>query len=177
MDFKQAETKFKQLKAQFDAGNLTENAFKAKLEEFMIRDERGDWWMIGYETERWYRNNGTDWVQADPPGSLAQAPVRTSTSNWTAMFLVTLGWAIGGRSAGGSTGGGTIISARLAEQPPEQSVGLLLGLSCTADKFVLIGKTSYGSPWAGCSGEPLAGLLARRLPRPAALRSVGLFLE
>jgi hypothetical protein len=76
MDFKQAETKFKQLKAQFDAGALTENAFKAKLEELMIRDERGDWWMIGYETEQWYRNDGTDWVQADPPGSLAARGIR-----------------------------------------------------------------------------------------------------
>jgi hypothetical protein len=100
MDFKQAETKFKQLKAQFDAGALTENAFKARLEELMIRDERGDWWMIGYETERWYRNNGTDWVQADPPGSLVQEPIRTSTSNWSATFWVTLGWVIGGAIGG-----------------------------------------------------------------------------
>lgn len=101
MDFRQAETKFKQLKAQFDTGVLTENAFKAKLEELMIRDERGDWWMIGYETERWYRNNGTDWVQADPPGILSQEPLRTSTSNWSAMFWVTLGWIIGGALGGG----------------------------------------------------------------------------
>jgi hypothetical protein len=98
MDFKQAETKFKQLKAQFDAGALTENAFKAKLEELMIRDESGDWWMIGYETERWYRNDGTDWVQADPPGSLAQEASRAS--GWNAMFWVTLGWTIGGTLGG-----------------------------------------------------------------------------
>jgi hypothetical protein len=99
MDFKQAETKFKQLKAQFDSGTLTENAFKAKLEELMIRDERGDWWMIGYETERWYRNDGTNWVQADPPGSIPQEQARMS--NWAAMFWGTLGWAIAGALGGG----------------------------------------------------------------------------
>jgi hypothetical protein len=98
MDFKQAETKFKQLKAQFDAGALTENAFKAKLEELMIRDEGGDWWMIGYETEQWYRNDGTDWVQTDPPGSPSEEAVQIS--NWSAMYWVTLGWIIGGAIGG-----------------------------------------------------------------------------
>jgi hypothetical protein len=98
MDFKQAETKFKQLKAQFEAGALTENAFKAKLEELMIRDERGDWWMIGYETEQWYRNDGTDWVQTDPPGSQAGEPALPS--NWASYFWVTLGWIIGGAIGG-----------------------------------------------------------------------------
>jgi hypothetical protein len=101
MDFKQAETNFKQLKAQFEAGKLTENAFKARLEELMVQDEQGSWWMIGYETEKWYRNDGTDWVQADPPVSLSQEPLRTATTNWAAMFWVTLGWAIAGSIGGG----------------------------------------------------------------------------
>lgn len=98
MDFKQAEKKFKELKAQFESGALTENAFKAKLEELMVRDERGDWWMIGYETERWYRNDGTNWVQDDPPGSLSQESVHMS--DWSAMFWATLGWIVGGTIGG-----------------------------------------------------------------------------
>lgn len=53
MDFKQVETEFKHLKAQYDTGALTENAFKSKLEGLMIRDENGNWWMVGYETEHW----------------------------------------------------------------------------------------------------------------------------
>lgn len=65
MDFKQAEERFKQLKAQFEAGELTESEFKTQLEELMVQDEQGSWWMIGYETERWYRYDGTDWVQTD----------------------------------------------------------------------------------------------------------------
>jgi alpha-glucoside transport system substrate-binding protein len=72
MDFQQAEKRFKQLKAQFEAGTLTETEFKTQLEELMVQDERGDWWMIGYETERWYRHDGTNWVQADPPGKGSQ---------------------------------------------------------------------------------------------------------
>jgi hypothetical protein len=72
MDFKQAQASFKHLKVQFEAGTLNESEFKAQLEELMVQDEQGSWWMIGYETERWYRHDGKSWVQADPPGSLTQ---------------------------------------------------------------------------------------------------------
>jgi hypothetical protein len=60
MDFKQAEKRFKQLKAQFTEGTLSEAKFKAQLEELMLQDERGSWWLIGYETEQWYRHDGKD---------------------------------------------------------------------------------------------------------------------
>lgn len=75
MNFKQAENKFKQLKAQFAAGTLNEAEFKAQLEELMLQDDQGNWWMIGYETERWYRYDGTNWVQAEPPGNFSQKPI------------------------------------------------------------------------------------------------------
>jgi hypothetical protein len=77
MDFKQAGEKFAYLKAGFEAGIFSESEFKSKLEDLMVRDEQGQWWMIGYETERWYRYDGTNWVQADPPSSAspAAAPV------------------------------------------------------------------------------------------------------
>jgi hypothetical protein len=74
MDFQQAEKRFRQLKNQFESGTLSEPEFKTQLEELMVQDERGDWWMIGYETERWYRHDGKAWVQTDPPGSSSQKP-------------------------------------------------------------------------------------------------------
>ena len=73
MDFKQADEQFKKLKARFTAGELTETQFKAQLQDLMVQDTQGTWWMIGYETERWYRHDGTNWVQADPPEGLAPA--------------------------------------------------------------------------------------------------------
>jgi hypothetical protein len=73
MDFKQAGEKFTYLKAGFEAGIFSESEFKSKLEDLMVRDEQGQWWMIGYETERWYRYDGANWVQADPPGSASPA--------------------------------------------------------------------------------------------------------
>lgn len=94
MDFKQAENKFKQLKGQFESGILTETEFKTKLEDLMIQDEQGIWWIIGYETGRWYRHNGKSWVQADLPTKLSQKSRPTPT--WTAIIWITLGWAIAG---------------------------------------------------------------------------------
>jgi hypothetical protein len=74
MKFNEAEEKFRGLKARFAAGHLTEPDFKAQLEELMVEDEGGSWWMLGYETERWYRYDGTSWVQADPPGMQQPEP-------------------------------------------------------------------------------------------------------
>jgi hypothetical protein len=39
MDFARVEAEFGRLKAQFESGALTEEAFKAQLEELMIEDE------------------------------------------------------------------------------------------------------------------------------------------
>ena len=69
MDFSLAEEKFKQLKTKFEAGTLSESDFNAQLEKMMVQDDQGDWWMIGYETEQWYRHDGKDWVKSDPQGS------------------------------------------------------------------------------------------------------------
>ena len=73
MDFKQAEERFEALKSKFAEGTLSEADFKAQLEELMIQDEKGGWWMIGYETGQWYRNDGEDWVRAEPPGHIPRS--------------------------------------------------------------------------------------------------------
>ena len=75
MDFPQVEEQFKALKEQFTAGKLDEAAFKAQLNELMVQDGQGRWWMIGYETGQWYMHDGTAWVRADPP---ARAPAKPS---------------------------------------------------------------------------------------------------
>ncbi len=62
MDFKTVEQKYKELRSQFKAGQLTDQEYKDRLKELMIQDEQGRWWMIGYETGRWSYHDGTDWV-------------------------------------------------------------------------------------------------------------------
>ena len=74
MDFGQADEKFKQLKARYKAGELTEAEFKSQLQDLMVQDEGGAWWMIGYETGQWYVHDGQHWYRdAYRPGDIAAA--------------------------------------------------------------------------------------------------------
>lgn len=89
MDFNQAEEKFRDLKVRFAAGELTEADLKAHLEDLMVEDEGGNWWTLGYETERWYRYDGTNWVLADPPESRAQEPAKVQPTKTEAASPAT----------------------------------------------------------------------------------------
>jgi hypothetical protein len=55
------------LRRQVADGLLTEDECKARMRELMVEDSDGNWWMVGYETGEWYRHDGTDWIQANPP--------------------------------------------------------------------------------------------------------------
>ena len=78
MTFTETEAEFRQLKTQYDAGDLSETDFKARLEELMVQDEQGRWWMIGYETGQWYVHDGEKWVRAEPPASQSQPTATTA---------------------------------------------------------------------------------------------------
>ena len=65
--FAQIEGEVARLRQALVAGRLTEQQVKAQLHELMVQDEHGNWWMVGYETGKWYRHDGTDWVLSDPP--------------------------------------------------------------------------------------------------------------
>ena len=76
MDFSQVEAEFQRLKGQFEAGAITEDEFKAQLEELMIEDEEGKWWIIGYETGQWYYHDGEKWVPGEPLRPPTRPPTR-----------------------------------------------------------------------------------------------------
>jgi tetratricopeptide (TPR) repeat protein len=67
MDFFQVEATFAKLKAQYEAGDLSEEEFKAQLQELMVQDEQDRWWIIGYQSGLWHYHDGQQWVQDDPP--------------------------------------------------------------------------------------------------------------
>ena len=66
-DFSRVEAEFKRLKAQFGSGDLTESEFKSQLEDLMIEDGQGRWWILGYESGLWYYHDGKQWIQSEPP--------------------------------------------------------------------------------------------------------------
>jgi len=102
MDFSQIAAEFHELKAQYDAGGLSEADFKARLQDLMIQDELGRWWMIGYETGQWYVHDGGGWVRKEPDSAAGQ-PANTPgpvIKFWPVLLIgaaisLLVGWAIG----------------------------------------------------------------------------------
>ena len=64
--FKETENKYIELKSSLDAGTITSEDLKVKLKKMMIRDDDGNYWMIGSNTGKWYIYNGSDWKEKDP---------------------------------------------------------------------------------------------------------------
>ncbi len=72
--FQQVEAQIRELRAQRDQGMIDQGQFESALRELMIFDEReGVYWMMGADTEIWYKydNNTGQWMVAQPPRSAA----------------------------------------------------------------------------------------------------------
>ena len=78
MNFQEAEGEYKKLKAQVDAGALTEEQFEARLQALMVQDEQGRWWTIGGATGQWYVHDGVNWVIGEPSTPATPPPVQPS---------------------------------------------------------------------------------------------------
>ena len=76
MNFQEAEGEYKKLKAQLDAGALTEDQFEARLQALMVQDGQGRWWTIGGATGQWYVHDGANWVIGEPAAPATPPPAR-----------------------------------------------------------------------------------------------------
>jgi membrane peptidoglycan carboxypeptidase len=68
----------RQMQAQ---GQIAPQELEARLQQFTILDPQGNWWMIGLDTDQWYRYNNSNgqWDLATPPVPLDAGAVRTET--------------------------------------------------------------------------------------------------
>lgn len=67
MDFRDAESRFRRLKAQLDAGEMDADEFEVQLRRLQVIDEQGRYWMIGAQSGLWYFYDGAKWVASEPP--------------------------------------------------------------------------------------------------------------
>ncbi len=64
--FKQAETRYQELKVQMEKRESNADEMKKKLKEIMITDEEGNYWMIGGKTGKWYTYSESEWKEDTP---------------------------------------------------------------------------------------------------------------
>jgi len=65
--FRETQDQVRALRARFQAGEITRDELQAQLRQLMILDENRVWWMMGVETDTWYKFENGDWVVATPP--------------------------------------------------------------------------------------------------------------
>ncbi len=65
--FDRVEEEVTGLRHRYHQGKLTREALQAELRKLMLLDEQGYWWMIGVESDVWYRHENGQWVRAERP--------------------------------------------------------------------------------------------------------------
>lgn len=66
-EFRQVENSFRDLRRRFKEKEISRREFIDQLKKLRLRDESGQYWMIGAQSGKWYRFDGRDWVRQDPP--------------------------------------------------------------------------------------------------------------
>ncbi len=66
--FRDAEDKIRNLREQYQQGAITRDQFQADLRQSMVLDDNNVWWMMGVESDRWYKHDNGTWIPATPPG-------------------------------------------------------------------------------------------------------------
>ena len=64
--FKKAEDEYFLLKGKLAAERITHDQFEAQLQNLMLQDAEGHYWMLGVDSGRWFRHDGAQWIEASP---------------------------------------------------------------------------------------------------------------
>jgi hypothetical protein len=66
MDVERAESQFRILQAQREAGELDEDTYRVQVAELLWRDQNGIFWMLDADRGTWFCNRGEHWEPGDP---------------------------------------------------------------------------------------------------------------
>jgi hypothetical protein len=74
MDFKEAESKYHELKGRLDAGAMTPEQFRGAVAELRVEDSEGRHWAVDGRSGGWLLYDGTQWRPSRPPGGVSTPP-------------------------------------------------------------------------------------------------------
>ncbi|HUN09908.1 MAG TPA: transglycosylase domain-containing protein [Aggregatilineales bacterium] len=65
--FRETEAQVRELRALNLSGQISRDELQQRLRQLMILDDSRVWWMMGMETDTWYKFDNGDWTVATPP--------------------------------------------------------------------------------------------------------------
>ncbi len=160
-EFARVEREVNQLRQKLAAGKIDQPAFEKALKKLIIADDQGRWWMLGTETQTWYRYDGASWVVDTPPGRSQPRAVNVSTPHaspagrshaasgpgagfWLKSLLVSTLMATIGFTLASLIGGFKLLGPNLLSRIVP---GILLGLLLGIGQLMLIGSYIQGGGW------------------------------
>ncbi len=72
--FRDTEAQVRALRQQQKSGLITREQLQTELRQLMVLDDDGVWWMLGVETDTWYKYENNQWIAETPP-ALTEADV------------------------------------------------------------------------------------------------------
>jgi membrane peptidoglycan carboxypeptidase len=70
--FRDTENRVRTLRNMYQSGQITRDDLQTQLRQYMVLDNNQVWWMMGVETDTWYKFENNQWVAATPPALAAQ---------------------------------------------------------------------------------------------------------
>ncbi|MEQ8677741.1 MAG: transglycosylase domain-containing protein [Aggregatilineales bacterium] len=64
--FHEVENQVRTMRQQRDTGIITNDDYLAQLRNLMFRDDDSVWWMLGVDSDIWYKSENDQWVQDTP---------------------------------------------------------------------------------------------------------------
>jgi membrane peptidoglycan carboxypeptidase len=65
--YRQTQQQVAGIKTRYRAGEITREQLQAELRQYMVLDPQDNvWWMMGVETDAWYKFEDNEWVRATP---------------------------------------------------------------------------------------------------------------
>ncbi|MDZ4767374.1 MAG: transglycosylase domain-containing protein [Chloroflexota bacterium] len=65
--YRASEDRARSLKGQFAAGLITRETLEAELKKLMVLEDGRIWWMIGAQSDQWYKYENNAWTPMRPP--------------------------------------------------------------------------------------------------------------
>lgn len=149
MDFREADSRYVELKRQLDAGSISEEEFDAQYQELTVEDERGRLWVKSRETGEWQYRDGNSWTPATPPG---YQPLRTPPAESTPGLRSQLEQ--GERSSSPRITPPDVVPAREDREGGKQHRDILYGVILTAGILAAVGMML----WRFVPGVPDEGV-------------------